>query len=165
MRIEQVAALIGEDQTAFVAAKVDGLDKAIVTEMAEGIVVGVELLFGHDSERADGGQRAAVLAIQLADMVAIDDQLALLTARQVEVVHQPISRVVVVTVALLVHAFVFAIPVTLFAWITPSSAGHRSLLTSVLPFGLSVKTPWQFLRGVVQGGAEAPGRFAAAFEA
>lgn len=35
----------------------------------------------------------------------------------------------------------------------------------VLLFGLSVKTPWQWLRGVVQGGAEAPGRLAAAFRA
>jgi hypothetical protein len=33
----------------------------------------------------------------------------------------------------------------------------------VLLFGLSVKTPWQFLRGAVQGSAEAPGHLAAAF--
>jgi hypothetical protein len=35
----------------------------------------------------------------------------------------------------------------------------------VLPFGLSVKTPWQFLRGVIQGSAWAPERVAAAFSA
>lgn len=35
----------------------------------------------------------------------------------------------------------------------------------MLLFGLSVKTPWQLLRGVVQGGAEVPGRCAAAFRA
>ena len=33
----------------------------------------------------------------------------------------------------------------------------------MLLFGLSVKTPWQLLRGVVQGSGEAPGRFAAGF--
>ena len=45
---------------------------------------------------------------------------------------------------------------------------HRTSLTSVacvLLFELSVKTPWQLLPGVVQGGTEVPGRFAAAFRA
>ena len=68
--VEQIAALLCEGQAAFVAAKVDGVDEALVAEVTEGIVVDVEVLFGHDSERADGGQRAAVLAIQLVDTVA-----------------------------------------------------------------------------------------------
>jgi hypothetical protein len=37
-----------------------------------------------------------------------------------------------------------------------SSVGHRPLLAWLL-LGLPVKAPWQFLRGVVQGGAEGPG--------
>jgi hypothetical protein len=40
--------------------------------VANGIVVGVEVLFGHHSEGADGRQRAAVLPIQLVYAVAID---------------------------------------------------------------------------------------------
>lgn len=58
-----------------------------MAEVAERIVVGVEVLLGHDSERANRGQRAAVLVIQLVHAVAIDYQLALLGTREVEVVH------------------------------------------------------------------------------
>ena len=81
VRVEQIASLFGEGQAAFVAAKVDGPDKAFIAEVAKGIVFGVEVLFGHDSERANGRQRATVLAIQLVDTVAIDNELALLAGR------------------------------------------------------------------------------------
>jgi hypothetical protein len=54
--------------------------------VANGVVVGVEVLCGHDSERADGSQRTAVLAVQLVQTVAIDNELAFLAARQIEVV-------------------------------------------------------------------------------
>jgi hypothetical protein len=40
---------------------------------------------------ADGGQRPAVLAVQLVNAIAMDDQFALLAARQVEVPHQAID--------------------------------------------------------------------------
>ena len=66
----------GEGQAAFVPANVDGLDKAFIAEVAERIVACVEVLFGHDSERANGGQSASVLAIQLVRTVAIDNELA-----------------------------------------------------------------------------------------
>jgi hypothetical protein len=39
------------------------------------------------------------------------------------------------------------------------------LRAQLAPVGWSVKTPWQCLRGVVQGSAEAPGRVAAAVSA
>jgi hypothetical protein len=127
VRVEQVAALLGEDQAAFVDAKVDGLDKVLVAEVAEGIVVGVEVLFGHDTESADRGQRTAGLAIQLVHTVAVNDQLALLAARQVEVVHQSVAGIVIVPVTLVVHAraLVAAMPFSVLARITPSSVRHR----------------------------------------
>jgi hypothetical protein len=49
--------------------------------------------------------------------------------------------------------FVAAIALAAFARITPSSIGHRSL-RCLLRFGLAVKTPWQWLRGVFQGDTE-----------
>jgi hypothetical protein len=165
VRIQQIAALLGERQAAVVVAKIDGLDKAFVAEIAQGVLAGFEFVFGHDSERADGGQRAAVLAIQLVHTVAIDDQLALLAARQVEVVHQSVARIVIVSVALVVHArALVAIARSVLARIIPSSVRHRALLARVALFGLSVKTPWQFLRGAIR---EAPRRrgFAAAIRA
>jgi hypothetical protein len=165
--IEQVTALLREDHTALVVAKVNGFDEPLVPQMTEGVVLDVEFLFGHNTEGADGGQRAAVLAVQLVDTITIYDQLALLASRQVEVVHQAVARIVVVPVTLIVHARppVIAIPLNVFARITPSSVRHRPILAWVMVFGLSVKTPWQLLRGLVQGSAEAPGRLAAAFRA
>jgi hypothetical protein len=58
-----------------------------------------------------------------------------------------------------------AISLAVFAPITPSNVRHRPLLAWVLLFGLSVKTPRQSLREVIQGSGEAPGRCAAAFSA
>ena len=46
VRVEQIASLFREGQAAFVPAKVDGLDEAFVSEVANGIVVGVEVVFG-----------------------------------------------------------------------------------------------------------------------
>ena len=57
---------------------------------------------GHDAEGANGGQRAAVLALQFVDTVAQSDQLALFAARQVEVAHQALARVIV-AVPFVVH--------------------------------------------------------------
>ena len=149
MGIEQVTALFREDYTALVAAEIDGLDEPLGTEMAENIVVDVEVPFGHHAEGADGSQRAAVLAVQLVDAITIYDPLALLASRQVEVAHQAVARIVVVPVTLVVHArspVAFAV----FTRSSPSSVRHRSLLAWWLLFGLSLKTTWQSLRGVVR---------------
>ncbi|MFN2444512.1 MAG: hypothetical protein ABR606_02815 [Vicinamibacterales bacterium] len=102
--IEQLAALFREDQTALVSPKVDSLGESLLAEMFERAPVSIEILFGHDAEGADGGQRAAILAAQLVDTVAIDHKLALLAAREVEVVNQRVASVVIVSVPLVVHA-------------------------------------------------------------
>jgi hypothetical protein len=130
VRVEQIASLFGESQAAFVAAKFDGLDKAFIAEVAKGIVVGVEVLFGHNSERADGCERAAVLAIQLVDSVAVEDQLAFIAARQVHVAHQSVTPAVIVSVPIVIGAgsFVAAIQITVIARIVASSVRHRPSL-------------------------------------
>jgi hypothetical protein len=130
VRIQQMAPLLGEGQGAFVATKVNGGDKALVAEMAKGLVVRVEVLFGHHSERADGGQRAAVLVVQLVHAVAIDNELAFFATGQIEVVSQRFAWVVIVSVPLAVNAgtAVAAIPVVVLARIVPSSVRHRPSL-------------------------------------
>jgi hypothetical protein len=127
----------------------------------------IEIVFRHDAKRSDSSQRKAVFAVKLVDSIPFNDQFALVATRQVEVAHQAVARIVVVPVALIVHAGPAGVAISLavFARITPSSVRHRPLLAWVLLFGLSVKTPWQLLRGAVQGSAWAPGRFAAAFSA
>ena len=77
--------------------------------MFERVAVDIEVALGHDPERADSGQRAAVLAVQFVDVVTDHDQLALLAARQVEVPHQALARVVV-AVPFVVHALAAVLP-------------------------------------------------------
>ena len=109
MRVEQVTTFARERQAALVVPQVHCLDEALVAKVVERVVVNVEVLLGHHAEGADCGQRAAVLAIQLVDTVAMHDQFALFAARQVEVPHQALAWVVV-AVAFVVHAFAALLP-------------------------------------------------------
>ena len=72
-------------------------------------MVDVEVVLGHDPKRADGGQRTAVLAVQFVDVVTDHDQLALLTARQIEVAHQALAGIVV-AVPFVVHPLAAVFP-------------------------------------------------------
>jgi hypothetical protein len=125
-RVEQIASLFGEGQTTFVPTKVDRLDETFVVEVAKSFVLGGKVLFGYDSERADGGQRTAFLALQLVHTVAIDNELAVLAAWQIEVENQRVAGIVIVSVALAVdsRADVAATPVVVLARIVPSSVRH-----------------------------------------
>jgi len=72
-------------------------------------VVDVEVVLRHDPKGADGGQRAAVLAVQLIDVVTVHDQFASLAARQVKVPHEALARVVV-AVPFVVHPLAAVLP-------------------------------------------------------
>ena len=128
--------LARESQSTLVA-KVHRVDKALVAQVCEGVVVDVEVVLGHDPEGADGGQRAAVLAVQFVDSVTVYHQLALLAARQVKVMHQAVVRFEVVPVAVVVHAraLVAALPLAVVARTTPSSIRHRPSLVGCWLFG------------------------------
>ena len=145
--IEQVTALLREDYTALVVAEIDGLDEPLVAEMVERVVVDVEVLFGHDAEGADRGKCAAVLAIQLVDAIAVDDQFARLATRQVKVVHQAVARIVVGPVTLVVHA---RTPIVAFAQVIPSGVVHRPSCVLLAVVRMCVKAPGQELRGAIQ---------------
>jgi hypothetical protein len=80
-----------EGQSALAVAEVDGVDRALVAEVFDGVVVEVEVVFADDSERTD-------------------DQLALLATRQVEVARQAVPRIVVVPVPVVVHALGAVLP-------------------------------------------------------
>jgi hypothetical protein len=104
-------------------------------EVLKGFVRKIEILFRHDAERTDDGQRAAVFAVKLVDSIAINDQLPLVASRQVEVPHQDVTRVVFIPIARVVHTrpFIATIPGVVFAWTTPAGVGHRpSLLCALL---------------------------------
>jgi hypothetical protein len=82
------------------------------------------------AERADGGQRTAVLAVEFVDSIAVNDQFPLVVARQVQIARQAIARILVIAVACVVHTgqFVAEISRVVLARITPSSVGHRASL-------------------------------------
>jgi hypothetical protein len=124
VRVEQLPAFLREDHTSLVVAKVDDLDEPLVAEMVECVVADVEIVLGHDTNGADDSQCSVVLAVQFVDTVTIKDQLALLAARDVEVAHQTVARVVIVPVALVVHA---RTPIIAFAEVVSSGVVHETL--------------------------------------
>jgi hypothetical protein len=109
MRVEQLTALACERQAALGVAEIDRLDEAMVVQVFERLVVDVQIVLGHDTKGANGGQPAIFLAVQLVDAVTDRDKLALLAAGQVEIAHQPLARVVV-AVPFVVHACAAVLP-------------------------------------------------------
>ncbi len=109
MGLQQVAALARERQAVLVVAQVHHLDETLVAQVFARATVDVEVVLRYDSKGADSGQRAAVVAVQLVHVVADHDQLALLAARQVEVAHETLTRVIV-AVPFVVHALAAAFP-------------------------------------------------------
>jgi hypothetical protein len=112
----------------------------------------------HDPERADGGQRPAVLAVQLVDVITNHDQLALVPARQVEIPHQALARVVV-AVPFVVHTFAAVLPLVTVARVI-SRIEHGCPPDMALRW-VVVKAPGRLPRGAIQEGAERLGRCAA----
>jgi hypothetical protein len=132
-----------KDEAALAVAKLHGLNESLIVQVVEGIARKIQVVFRHDPKGADGGKRPAAFPVQLVHSVPIDDQFALVSARQVEIPHQRVPRIAVAPVARIVHAqpLVGSIPRLVFARIIPSGVRHRSL--PALLFALSVKTPWQ----------------------
>ena len=104
MGVEQVAPFARQRQAAVAVAKVNHIDESLIAQMFDGVVVGIEVMLGHDAKSTDGGQGAAIVAVQLVDAVAVDDQFALVAAWQVEVAHQAIARISTVSIAVLMHS-------------------------------------------------------------
>jgi hypothetical protein len=85
VRIEQVSPFRRKRQSALAVAEVNQFDDPLVVEVVNGAVGNIEVMFWDDAERTDDGQRTAVFAVKLLDSVAVNDQFALVTARQVDV--------------------------------------------------------------------------------
>jgi hypothetical protein len=124
--VEEVPALVREDDRLVMFAQRDGPNQTFVAQVVKRVVVtGIvplmsEVTLGDDSERADGRQGTAVFAIQFVDVLAVDHQLARVAARQVQVVHQAVARIVL-AVALVIDA---RTPIITFAPVIPSGIVH-----------------------------------------
>ena len=123
--LEQVPALVREDDGLVVFAQRNGPNQTFVTQVVQRVVVRVpvtsEITLGDDSERTDGRQGTAVLAIQFVDSVAVNHQLARVAARQVQIVHQAVARIVFGPVTLVIHT---CTPIIAFAPVLPSWIVH-----------------------------------------
>jgi hypothetical protein len=130
VRIEQVSPFCRKRQSPLAVAQVNQVDEALIVKVVQGVVRKLQIVLRHDAKRADGGQRTAVFTVEFVDSLAIYNQLSLVAARQVEVAHQGFPRVVIITVAWVVHPWplVAGISVVGLARIVPSSVGHRSSL-------------------------------------
>jgi hypothetical protein len=73
-------------------------------EVLQSIVRCIEIVFWHDPKCTNGGQRAAVFAVQFVDSIAVNDQFAFVAPRQVKVTHQAVPGIVFIPVARVVHA-------------------------------------------------------------
>jgi len=162
VRVEQVTSFHREGQPALAVAKLHGLDESLVVEVVERFARKIRVAFRHDPKGADGGQRPAVFAVQLVDSVAVNDQFAHVTARQVEIKHQRVPWIATVPVARIVHSrlFVTAFARFVFARITPSSIGHGfPPVLQCCCFSVVREDALAVPASVVQGSAEAPVRF------
>jgi hypothetical protein len=118
VRFEQLPTTVGQHVRPIVGADVDHVDQAFVAKVLERVVGVAELLevmFPNNPKGPDGGQHAAVLAIQLVLALAvIDHHLAFESAGQVKTVDERVSRValprVEITVATVTIARVLAAP-------------------------------------------------------
>jgi hypothetical protein len=127
VRIEQVSPFGRERQSALAVAQVNPVYEPLIVKVLEGVVRKIEIVFRHDAKRTDGGQRAAVPAVKLEDSITVSDQFPLVAARQVEVTHQAVTRIVFIPVARSTALpFIAAIP-NVVSRITPSSVRHRAL--------------------------------------
>jgi hypothetical protein len=53
----------------------------------------LEIAFGDDPKRADGRERAAVVAVQFVPVIAVEDDFAIQTAWQLEAIDKRITRI------------------------------------------------------------------------
>jgi hypothetical protein len=167
VRLEQVTPFCRKSQPAFAVAKLHGLNEPLIVEVVERVTRKIQVVFRHDPKDADGGKRPTVFTVQFVHSVTVNHQFALVTARQVEIPHQPVPRIAIVPVARIVHAwpFVAAIAHIGVAWISPSSIGHGSLRCFSAVGFVVREDALAVAARAHSGSAEVPGRVAAAFGA
>ena len=100
IRLEQVPAAVGQDDRAVVRGEWTRAQQTLLFEVALGLAgvlaAIVEIALRHDPKRADGGEHPAFRAVDLAHAVAFSHRPSLATTRQVEILREYISRVVIV---------------------------------------------------------------------
>ena len=88
VRLEQITTLRRKGQPSFAVAEFNSRNEPLIAEVVERLARKVEVAFRHEPKGADCGKCPAVFAVQLVNSVAVNDQFAHVTPRQVEIPHQ-----------------------------------------------------------------------------
>ena len=91
-----------------------------IASIARLIVPALQVAFGHDPKRADGSDRAAVVAVQLVPLFAIEHHLALESAGQLNAVEEYVTRIDVS-----VATVTITVTITEIAWIVRVAVESR----------------------------------------
>jgi hypothetical protein len=128
--LEQAVPTRHHGDGALAAVQRHGPNQPFVSQMAQAVVAGVrgpiprvaQVPLGHDPERTGCRKRAALLAIDLVAVIAVQDDLPFEAARELKTVQEHITRVVttlarimiarsIVPVVMAVASVVFRLPV------------------------------------------------------
>ena len=101
MAFEKAAAAVREGDGALASIQWHALDESLLLEVAEVSVTHVErgiarvaqVALGDDTKRPHGRQRARVGAVQAIVAIAVANQLAVGSARKIEVTREDVERI------------------------------------------------------------------------
>jgi len=99
---QEVMTAIVERESAVAAVEIHDTREPFLTQVAQvrltraGRVIAwiAEVAFRHGPKRAEGCERAAIIAVQFVPAIAVEHDLAFHTARQVEAFDEGVSRIV-----------------------------------------------------------------------
>jgi hypothetical protein len=103
VRLQQVMTAFGQRHGSLAAVDRDEPHQTLVPEVAEiaasrvgGLVARVaEIALGHHAKDPDGCQRPALVTVEFVPVIAVDDDLAFESPRQIKIAHEDIAWIVV----------------------------------------------------------------------
>jgi hypothetical protein len=108
--LQETVPAVRERHRSLAAVQRHGFQQALMAKMAQvGIarvglrMMALEIAFGHDPKRADGRERAAIVAAQFVPIVAVEHDFAIETARQVKSIDKGVAwieRSVVISIGI-----------------------------------------------------------------
>lgn len=108
MRAEQVASPLGQRHGSLATVERHRSNQALIVEVAKIVLSRLkrciariaQVALGHDTERTRGGEAAAILAVELAALITVQNDLSFESTRELKTVQEDVTGVVP-TVALI----------------------------------------------------------------
>jgi hypothetical protein len=97
VELKELAPPLGEDDAAVSLVERYGRDQAFVAQVLQAVGTRVQAIaqiaLGDDTERSDGGEVAAILAVELVCLIAVPDDFPIKTAREVHGIEEHVARI------------------------------------------------------------------------